>query len=132
MEKSINDHKKEIIKQLKANGTYSRALDIQIVSLASAMRNLDMANQQIDNLTETTVWETTRYGEKLAPHPVFKIAKEAQELITRQMKALGLTVEDLAGGVEDDPLVDLTKKLNKKRKQPTILKVGSADTEAGE
>lgn len=132
MEKSINDHKKEIIKQLKANGTYSRALDIQIVSLASAMRNLDMANQQIDNLTETTVWETTRYGEKLAPHPVFKIAKEAQELITRQMKALGLTVEDLAGGVEDDPLVDLTKKLNKKRKQPTILKVGSADAEAGE
>ena len=132
MEKSINGHKKEIIKQLKANGTYSRALDIQIVSLASAMRNLDMANQQIDNLTETTVWETTRYGEKLAPHPVFKIAKEAQELITRQMKALGLTVEDLAGGVEDDPLVDLTKKLNKKRKQPTILKVGSADAEAGE
>lgn len=132
MEKSISDHKKEIIKQLKANGTYSRALDIQIVSLASAMRNLDMANQQIDNLTETTVWETTRYGEKLAPHPVFKIAKEAQELITRQMKALGLTVEDLAGGVEDDPLVDLTKKLNKKRKQPTILKVGSADAEDGE
>lgn len=132
MKKSISDYKKEIIKQLKANGTYSRALDIQIVSLASAMRNLDMANQQIDNLTETTVWETTRYGEKLAPHPVFKIAKEAQELITRQMKALGLTVEDLAGGVEDDPLVDLTKKLNKKRKQPTILKVGSADAEAGE
>ena len=132
MEKSINDHKKEIIKQLKANGTYSRALDIQIVSLASAMSILDMANQQIDFLTETTVWVTTRYGEKLAPHPVFKIAKEAQELITRQMKALGLTVEDLAGGVEDDPLVDLTKKLNKKRKQPTILKVGSADAEAGE
>lgn len=132
MEKSINDHKKDIIRQLKANGTYSRALDIQIISLASAMRNLLMANQQIDNLTETTVWETTRYGEKLAPHPVFKIAKEAQELITRQMKALGLTVEDLAGGVEDDPLVDLTKKLNKKRKQPTILRVGSADADAGE
>ena len=122
MEKSIIDHKKEIIKQLKANGTYSRALDIQIVSLASAMRNLDMANQQIDNLTETTVWETTRYGEKLAPHPVFKIAKEAQELITRQTKALGLTVEDLNGAGEDDPLADLTKKLAKKRQQPKIIK----------
>ena len=132
MEKSISDHKKEIIRQLKANGTYSRALDIQIISLASALRNLLMANHQIDNLTETTVLETTRYGEKIAPHPVFKIAKEAQELITRQMKALGLTVEDLAGGVEDDPLVDLTKKLNKRRKQPTILRVGSADADAGE
>lgn len=95
---------------------------MQILSLASAMRNLEMANDQIDGLTETTVWEQTRYGKKLAPHPVFKIAKEAQELVTRQMKALGLTVEDLAGGTEDDPLADLTKKLAKKREQPTIIK----------
>jgi hypothetical protein len=122
MAKSISDYKKEIERQLKAQGTYSRALDMQIVSLASARRNLDMANEQIDGLTETTVLETTRYGEKLAPHPVFKIAKEAQELITRQMKALGLTAEDLSGGVDDDPLVDMTKKLNQKRKNPTIIK----------
>ena len=122
MAKSVEFYKKEIVRQLRANNTYSRALDMQVMSLASAMRNLDMANDQIDKLTETTVWETTRYGEKLAPHPVFKIAKEAQELITRQMKALGLTVEDLAGGSDDDPLADLTKKLNKKRKAPTIIK----------
>lgn len=122
MAKSISDYKKEIERQLKAQGTYSKALDMQIVSLASARRNLDMANKQIDGLTETTVWETTRYGNKLAPHPVFKIAKEAQELITRQMKALGLTAEDLSGGVDDDPLVDMTKKLNQKRKNPTIIK----------
>lgn len=122
MAKSVADYKKEIVRQLKANGTYSKGLDMQVISLASAMRNLDMANRQIDGLTETTVWETTRYGEKLAPHPVFKIAKEAQELITRQMKALGLTAEDLSGGMDDDPLVDMTKKLSKKRKQPTIIK----------
>lgn len=122
MAKSVEIYKKEIVRQLRANNTYSRALDMQVMSLASAMRNLDMANEQIDKLTETTVWETTRYGEKLAPHPVFKIAKEAQELITRQMKALGLTVEDLAGGSDDDPLADLTKKLNKKRKAPIIIK----------
>ena len=122
MAQSVADYKKEIVRQLKANGTYSKGLDMQVISLASAMRNLDMANRQIDGLTETTVWETTRYGEKLAPHPVFKIAKEAQELITRQMKALGLTAEDLSGGMDDDPLVDMTKKLSKKRKQPTIIK----------
>jgi hypothetical protein len=81
-----------------------------------------MANAQIDGLTETTVWEETRYGSKLAPHPVFKIAKEAQELITRQMKVLGLTVEELNGAGEDDPLGDLTKKLTKKRQQPKIIK----------
>ena len=121
MAKKVNEYVKEITKTLKANKTYSRGLDMQILSLASAMRNLEMANNQIDGLTETTVWETTRYGEKLAPHPVFKIAKEAQELVTRQMKALGLTVDELAGNTEDDPLADLTKKLTKKRKQPTII-----------
>ena len=121
MAKTVNEYVKEITKTLKANKTYSRGLDMQILSLASAMRNLEMANNQIDGLTETTVWETTRYGEKLAPHPVFKIAKEAQELVTRQMKALGLTADELAGNTEDDPLADLTKKLTKKRKQPTII-----------
>ena len=121
MAKTVNEYVKEITKTLKANKTYSRGLDMQILSLASAMRNLEMANNQIDGLTETTVWETTRYGQKLAPHPVFKIAKEAQELVTRQMKALGLTVDELAGNTEDDPLADLTKKLMKKRKQPTII-----------
>ena len=121
MAKTVNEYVKEITKTLKANKTYSRGLDMQILSLASAMRNLEMANDQIDGRTETTVWETTRYGEKLAPHPVFKIAKEAQELVTRQMKALGLTVDELAGNTEDDPLADLTKKLTKKRKQPTII-----------
>lgn len=122
MAKTVKEYVKDITKTLKQNGTYSRGLDMQITSLASAMRNLDMANEQIDGLTETTVYETTRYGEKLAPHPVFKIAKEAQELITRQMKALGLTAVDLLGGVDDDPLADLTKKLTKKRQQPTIIK----------
>lgn len=122
MTKTIEDYVRDIRKVLKSNNSYTSALDMQIRSLASAMRNLDMANAQIDDLTETTVWEKTRYGEKLAPHPVFKIAKEAQELITRQMKALKLTAEDLAGAVDDDPLVDMTKKLAKKRKTPTILK----------
>lgn len=122
MAKTVKEYVKDITKTLKQNGTYSKGLDMQILSLASAMRNLEMANEQIDGLTETTVWEKTRYGEKLAPHPVFKIAKEAQELVTRQMKALGLTVEDLAGGTDDDPLADLTKKLTKKRKAPTIIK----------
>jgi len=121
MVKTVNKYVKEITKTLKANKVYSRGLDMQILSLASAMRNLDMSNDQIDKLTEVTVWETTRYGKKIAPHPAFKVAKEAQELVTRQMKVLGLTVEGLAGNTEDDPLVELTKKLAKKRKQSIII-----------
>ena len=122
MAKSVEEYKKEIVRQMKAHRIYSKGLDIQITSLASAMRNLELANTEIDGLETTTVYETTRDGEKLAPHPVFKVAKEAQDMITRQMKALGLTAEDLAGEVDEDPLVDMTKKLTKKRKAPTIIK----------
>ena len=122
MAKSVEEYRKDIVRKMKAHKTYTQALDMQIYSLASAMRNLDLANEQIDGLTEVTVWETTRYGEKLAPHPAFKIAKDAQDMVTRQMKALNLTVEDLSGEADEDPLTDLTKKLTKKRKTPTILK----------
>ena len=122
MAKKVDEYEKEVIKALKAHNLYTDSLKMQIRSLASAMRNLELANEQIDGLQETTVWETTRYGEKLAPHPVFKIAKEAQELITRQMKSLGLTAEDLAGDTDEDPMVDVTKKLIKKRRAPKIIK----------
>lgn len=122
MEKKVSDYESAIIKVLKAHKIYSKGLDIQVRSLASALRNLDMANEEIDGLQCTTVLEETRYGQKLAPHPVFKVAKEAQELITRQMKALGLTADDLASEVEDDPLLAETRKLNKKRTSPKIIK----------
>lgn len=122
MAKSVEEYRKEIVRKMKVHKTYTQALDMQIYSLASAMRNLDLANEQIDGLGEVTVWETTRYGQKIAPHPAFKIAKDAQDMVTRQMKALNLTVEDLSGEADEDPLSELTKKLTKKRKAPTIIR----------
>lgn len=122
MAKSVEEYRKDIVRKMKVHKTYTQALDMQIYSLASAMRNLDLANEQIDGLSEVTVWETTRYGQKIAPHPAFKVAKDAQDMVTRQMKALNLTVEDLSGEADEDPLTDLTKKLTKKRKAPTIIK----------
>lgn len=50
-------------------------------------------------------------------------------MITRQMKALSLTVDDLAGETDEDPLTDLTKKLVKKRKAPKIIKPLEEDAE---
>ena len=122
MAKSVEEYRKEIVRKMKVHKTYTQALDMQIYSLASAMRNLDLANEQIDGLGEVTVWETTRYGQKIAPHPAFKIAKDAQDMVTRQMKALNLTVEDLSGEADEDPLTDLTKRLTKKRKAPTVIR----------
>ena len=121
--KTVEDYRKQIVKALKTAGTYSRGVDMQVQALATALRTLDMANRDIDGLTETTVMEETRYGWKRAPHPVFKIQKDAQDSITRQMKILGLTTELLAGTDETDPLVDLTKKVARAgKKKPVVLK----------
>lgn len=124
MEKKVKDFKTEIAKALKAAGKYSKSLDIQITSLASALFTLAMANEEMERLDSVTISVVSRYGnETLAPHPVFKIQKDAQDSVTRQMKALGLTAEELTGTDDDDPLIDLTKKVkNAGRKKPNIIK----------
>lgn len=98
---------------MKNAGRHSKSLDLQVFSLASAWQTLDMANRDIAGLESTTVLELTRYGEKLAPHPVFKIQRDALDSITRQMKALGLTAEELMGMDEHDPLIDVTASMRK-------------------
>lgn len=132
MEKRVSDYKADIVKALKAAGKYSKSLDIQIISLAGALCTLNKANDEIDGLDSVTISVTSRYGNAtLAPHPVFKIQKDAQDSVTRQMKALGLTAEELTGTDEDDPLIDLTKKVkNAGRKKPNIVKRNNPDTTA--
>lgn len=121
--KTISEYRKQIVKALKKAGTYSPGVDMQVNTLASALRALDMANTQIDTLDCVTVTESTRYGSKLAPHPVFKVLKEQQDTVTRQMKILGLTTELLAGTDETDPLVELTRKVVKSgKKKPIVVK----------
>lgn len=124
MAKKVDEYKTDIIKALKAVGRYSKGLDMQILSLAGALRTLDMANDEIDDLDTVVITETSRYGNiTLSPHPVFKIQKDAQDSVTRQMKALGLTVEQLTGQDDNDPLIDMTKKVRAAtRKKPTIVK----------
>lgn len=131
MAKRVNEYKKDIEKALKAVGKHSRSLDAQILSLAGALRTLDLANDEIDGLIETTIPVVSRYGnETLAPHPVFKIQKDAQDSVTRQMKALGLTAEELTGSDETDPIIDLTKKVkNAGRRKPVIVKPSVKDSE---
>ena len=122
MAKKVADYEKMVKNALKTCGNYSKSLDIQIISLASALRTLSLANDEIDTLDVTTVIESTRYGEKMAPHPAFKVQRDAQDSVTRQMKALGLTAADLSGEMEDDPLVDLTTKVKNAGKNPVIVK----------
>lgn len=109
--KKVEDYMTEVRRALKNAHRYNRALEPQVASLAGALRTLALANAEIDTLEVTTVMERTRYGEKHAPHPAFKVQRDAQDSVTRQLKALGLTVADLAGQDDNDPLVDLTEKV---------------------
>lgn len=127
----VSDYRAEIVRALKAVGKYSKGLDIQILSLAGALCTLNKANAEIEELDTVTIKTISRYGnETLAPHPVFKIQKDAQDSVTRQMKALGLTAEELTGTDDDDPLYDLTKKVkNAGRKKSNIIKPDSPNTQ---
>ena len=91
---------------LEQTKTYYSGLDMQISSLATALKTLELATDEIGKLKSVTVLETTRYGEKLAPHPAFKIQKDAQDSVTRQMKALGLIAESGADSAEEPTLLE--------------------------
>lgn len=119
MAKKIADHRKNIVRALKGAGLYRKGLEAQITALAGALRALDLTNDEIDELETATIHTVSRYGNAtLAPHPVFKIQRDAQASVTRLTKALGLTVDDLAGGDDSDPLAELTRK---------VLRTGAGD-----
>ena len=118
----IEDYEIKIQKALESQNRWSESLVIAVHSLAVAMRNLDMANHDIEALDSCTVLEETRYGKKIAPHPAFKIAKDANEAIGKLLKSLGLTADDISEGIDNDPLAEVTESLIAKRKAPKIVK----------
>ncbi|MBR4757006.1 MAG: hypothetical protein IK076_08700 [Bacteroidales bacterium] len=122
MVKSLTEYKQQIEKALKSIKKYNKGLDMQVTSLATALMAVDKAQAQIEGLVEVTVLEETRYGYKYAMHPVFKVLKDQQDSVTRQLKALGLTPENLTNEDEEDPLVGVTKKVIKAGKKPRIIK----------
>ena len=123
MQKKTAEYIIEVRKALKNAGKYNKSLELQIFSLAGSLRALDLAIGDIDDLESTSYDTTNRYGsESKDPHPAFRILKESQDAVTRQMKALGLTAADLDGGDDNDPLIELTKKVRSsgQRKQVVI------------
>lgn len=123
MAKNADEYRKIIVKALKNAGTYSKGVDIQIDTLAITLSMRDKAVDEINQLDSTSYWARTRDGETNKTYPVYKLLDGLLEKVTKQMKALGLTTELLAGTDETDPLVDLTKKVARAgKKKPVVLK----------
>ena len=121
MAEKTSAYRRKIAEALKEANRYNSSLEFQIMSLAGSLRTLDLVNEEIDELEETTISSVSRYGnDTIIPHPVFKIQKDAMASVTAQMKALGLTAEMLLGNDENDPLIQLTEKVKEAGNRLTI------------
>lgn len=122
-----DEYKKRIVSALKKANRYAAGLGFQIEALAGAMRTLEIASNEIDKLDSTFVEVRSRYGVSYAEHPAFKVQKNAQDSITKQLKQLCLTTEDLADTNEDDPMIEMTKKVQAAGKARIVKPKGKTD-----
>lgn len=102
MVRKRNTYIAALTKVLKENGKYNDGLRVAIESVADTLVVRDLCRKDIDLLEVTTVKETTRYGEKIAPHPVFKILRDALATLDKGCKSLGLTYAELMKELEQD------------------------------
>lgn len=111
---AITKYRKQIVNALKANDKYNEGLELTINSTADTLRTLDICRKDIDTLDKTTIEEEGRYGKRLAPHPVFKIQRDAQDTLTKNCKTLGLTYAELSEAVQgESPLEMMMRELSR-------------------
>lgn len=112
MEADIDKIQRSITRDLKKAGMYSPHLNAQIYCLASAVLTLVMANRDIATLESTRALEESKYGSKPVEDPAFKTQRGAMAEVTKQLRVLKLTVDDLVGAPEKaGPMDDLAEKL---------------------
>ena len=99
---------------LKKSGKYNGGLALLIDSTAISLNTIELCRKELETLESTTVVVQTRYGEKLDPHPVFRTLRDAQTVLLKNCKELGLNYEDLSRIIEedDDTFKNLVKYVN--------------------
>lgn len=87
---------------LKKNGKYNGGMTLLIDSTAISLNTMELCRKELETLECTTVVVNTRYGEKLEPHPVFRTLRDAQTVLLRNCKELGLNYEELSHMMAED------------------------------
>lgn len=112
MKLTVDSIKRSIASDLRKAGLWSPQLSSQVYCLASAVLTLRMANRDIEDLDSVCALEESKYGSKPVEHPAFRTQRGAMAEVTKQLKALKLTVADLVGTPErTGPIDELTDKL---------------------
>ncbi len=101
-----------LTKLLQDRKKYNDALAVSVEQVADALIVRDLCRKDLDGLDSTTVTETTRYGGKLIPHPVFKIMHDAQATLVKVCKSLGITYDEMSEELEPDPFAEIMQRLN--------------------
>lgn len=111
---STLDDIKEIIRaSMETQGTYTPELDLCIELCAGSYLAFKIALSDISkSRMKSFVKEKSREGNtKLAAHPSFKVLFDSLEVTRKQLRELGLTLQTLASG-EDDEVTDLINEVN--------------------
>ena len=123
MDKDLVKYEKKVRAALKAAGTYSKSLEINISMMAVALQLLEKASREVSNLDGVTVTITQDNGfKRQAMHPAFEVIRSMMDRVIKLMKPLGLTVEMITSDDDIDPMVELTKKVIDSSGRPKILK----------
>ncbi len=113
---TFDSYKRRITSALKDSGLYNKNLSIQIENLATSLWTLSMCRDKMSE-AEFKVIETkvTRDGCQPIENPIFKVLARTQTDVSRQMKQLNLTVEDIVGNPDVPiPLDELDAEMRKR------------------
>lgn len=98
----MRNYSSRIKAMLKKSGKYNDGLALLIDSTAISLNTIELCRKELETLESTTVVVQTRYGEKLEPHPVFRTLRDAQTVLLKNCKELGLNYEELSRMVAED------------------------------
>lgn len=123
MNKDLIAYTKKVRSTVRAAGSYSKALELQIYTAAVALLCLDKAIEQVKDLKGVTVEVIFDNGQRReVNHPAFDIIKGMMDRIIKLMKPLGLSAELLMPDEDADPMVELTERVLKAGEKPKVIK----------
>lgn len=109
----LDDIKDRIREAVKNQGNYTPDLEMMIDTAAAAYSTMLLAGHDIRKLTKTYYQTRSREGNiEYKPHPAIRNMRESQQMAVAALRALGLTVKELAT-TDADPFDDFVKKVGR-------------------
>lgn len=112
-------YQSEIRRWLEAAAHYTAALEGNVFVLAGTFSRYAKALNETEALENVSV---TGPNGAMQQHPAFKMQRECEESILKQLKELGLTATGTRGKVERDPAVELIEEVTGRTRRRKIIK----------